>query len=202
MTVHGFLALGGRLSEAQIALALEEAGALRTEAQQLAKLSGGELQRVLLARALLREPDLLALDEPARGVDFAGEAELYALIGRLRTAHGLAVLLVSHDLHVVMASSDRVVCLNHHICCSGVPETVAQHPEYARLFGPDAAKALGVYRHHHDHAHGLGGEVAGPAPDAAGHSCSCGHEHRTGLGDGGGDPDGRAPAEPRTEDRR
>ena len=87
------------------------------------------------------------LDEPVRGVDYAGEAELYTLIGRLRSEHGFGVLLVSHDLHVVMAQSDRVICLNRHVCCSGVPQSVAQHPEYARLFGPQAARAFGLYHH-------------------------------------------------------
>ena len=100
---------------------------------------GGELQRVVLARALLRKPNLLVLDEPVQGVDYMGEADLYNLIGRLRDEAGFGVLLVSHDLHIVMARSDRVICLNHHVCCSGVPETVAQHPAYGRLFGPEAA---------------------------------------------------------------
>jgi zinc transport system ATP-binding protein len=131
--------------------------------QQLSELSGGELQRVVLARALLNDPDVLVLDEPVRGVDYVGEAELYALIGRLRDTRGLGVLLISHDLHVVMAQSDRVVCLNRHVCCSGVPETVAQHPEYMRLFGPDEARTFAVYQHHHDHRHDLAGETA-PAP--------------------------------------
>jgi zinc transport system ATP-binding protein len=133
--------------------------------RQLSELSGGELQRVVLARALSRSPDLLVLDEPARAVDYAGEAELYTLIGRLRTERGFGVLLVSHDLHVVMAQSDRVVCLNRHVCCSGVPHSVAQHPEYARLFGPQAAHAFGVYQHKHDHSHDLAGA---PCPAGSG----------------------------------
>jgi zinc transport system ATP-binding protein len=120
---------------------------------------------VVLARALIRSPDLLVLDEPVRGVDYAGEAELYTLIGRLRTERGFGVLLVSHDLHVVMAQSDRVICLNRHVCCSGVPQSVAAHPEYARLFGPQAARALGLYHHHHDHSHDLAGlPRTSPAP--------------------------------------
>jgi zinc transport system ATP-binding protein len=118
---------------------------------------------VLLARALIRSPDLLVLDEPVRGVDYAGEAELYNLIGRLRSQKRFGVLLVSHDLHVVMAQSDRVVCLNRHVCCSGVPQSVAQHPEYARLFGPQAARAFGLYQHSHDHSHDLAGEPQPPA---------------------------------------
>jgi zinc transport system ATP-binding protein len=119
---------------------------------------------VVLARALLRKPNLLVLDEPVQGVDYTGEAELYNLIGRLRDAAGFGVLLVSHDLHIVMARSDRVVCLNHHICCSGVPEAVAQHPAYVRLFGGEAARAFAVYQHHHDHSHDIAG-VPHPAPE-------------------------------------
>src|SRR5262249_43388260 len=95
-----------------------------------------------------------------RGIDFTGEAELYALIGRLRSERGFGVLLVSHDLHVVMAQSDRVICLNRHVCCSGVPRSVAQHPEYARLFGAQAARALALYQHHPAPPHGLGGGAA------------------------------------------
>ncbi|MET0430998.1 MAG: zinc ABC transporter ATP-binding protein ZnuC [Hyphomicrobium sp.] len=159
MTVASFLALGDRVTAKDIRQALEEAGALRTLNQQLSKLSGGETQRVLIARALLRHPNLLILDEPASGVDFTGEADLYDLIGRLRDTHDLGVLLVSHDLHVVMARSDRVICLNGHVCCSGKPEDVSQHAAYVRIFGPHAATALGVYRHHHDHQHDLTGET-------------------------------------------
>jgi zinc transport system ATP-binding protein len=153
LTAARFVALGRRLSRAKIASALAEVGAGGVAERQLGELSGGELQRVILARSLSRSPDLLVLDEPLRGVDYAGEAELYALIGRLRTEHGLGVLLVSHDLHVVMAQSDRVICLNRRVCCSGVPHSVAQHPEYARLFGAQAARALALYPHQHDHRH-------------------------------------------------
>ena len=156
MTVRRFLTLATRVGDDRIASVLAEVGAARVIDQQLYGLSGGELQRVILARALIRDPDLLVLDEPVRGVDYVGEAELYSLIGRLRTARGLGVLLVSHDLHVVMAQSDRVVCLNRHVCCHGVPETVSQHPEYVRLFGP-AARNFAIYTHDHDHAHDLAG---------------------------------------------
>jgi zinc transport system ATP-binding protein len=161
MTVERFLSLGEGVSKSAIADSLKEVGASHTFGRQVSKLSGGELQRVVLARALLREPNLLVLDEPVRGVDYAGEAELYNLFARLRDTRGLGVLLVSHDLHVVMASSDRVVCLNQHVCCSGVPETVAQHPEYVRLFGADAARSFALYHHHHDHRHGPAGEPLG-----------------------------------------
>ncbi|MCC7250610.1 zinc ABC transporter ATP-binding protein ZnuC [Hyphomicrobium sp.] len=163
MTVARFLALGDGARKHRIASVLEEVGAARVVNQQMSELSGGELQRVVLARALLNDPQLLVLDEPVRGVDYVGEAELYALIGRLRDTRGLGVLLISHDLHVVMAQSDRVICLNRHVCCSGVPETVAQHPEYMRLFGPEQARNFAVYQHHHDHRHDLAGEPA-PAP--------------------------------------
>ena len=157
LTAARFLNLGLRKSADEIAAALNEVGATRVIQSQVAELSGGELQRVVLARALLRSPQLLVLDEPARGVDHIGEADLYALISRLRDTRKLGVLLISHDLHIVMASADRVVCINHHVCCSGRPETVAQHPEYARLFGPEAARAFAVYTHHHDHTHDMAG---------------------------------------------
>jgi zinc transport system ATP-binding protein len=168
LTVARFVSLGRKCDAQQLAHALGEVGARRLGERQLSELSGGELQRVILARALVRSPDLLVLDEPVRGVDYAGEAELYDLIGRLRTERGFGVLLVSHDLHVVMAQSDRVICLNRHVCCSGIPESVAQHPEYARLFGPQAARAFGLYHHHHDHSHDLAGKphTSSPATDA------------------------------------
>ncbi len=161
LTVSRFLTLGRRGADEEAGRVLAEVGAQAVARQQLTQLSGGELQRVLLARALLRQPHLLVLDEPVRGVDYVGEAELYTLIGRLRNDRGLGVLLVSHDLHVVMAQSDRVICLNRHVCCSGVPHTVARHPEYVRLFGTEAALAFGVYQHHHDHRHDLDGAPHG-----------------------------------------
>jgi zinc transport system ATP-binding protein len=163
MTVARFLALGAPAARTAVGAVLDEVGAGRVANSQLTELSGGELQRVVLARALIRDPQLLVLDEPVRGVDYAGEAELYGLIGRIRDERGLGVLLVSHDLHVVMAQSDRVVCLNRHVCCHGVPETVAQHPEYVRLFGAQSARAFAVYHHHHDHAHDLAGAPLPPA---------------------------------------
>ena len=164
LTVERFLKLGGKADAARIAATLAEVGASKVAGQQIASLSGGELQRVILARALLRSPQLLVLDEPVRGVDFAGEAELYELIGTLRDQRQLGVLLVSHDLHVVMARSNRVLCINRHLCCSGVPHTVARDPEYVRLFGAEAARAFAVYHHEHDHRHDLHGD---PAPAVA-----------------------------------
>jgi zinc transport system ATP-binding protein len=163
INVARFVELGRRAEDEEIERMLADVGAGSIGDRQLSDLSGGELQRVLLARALIRSPDVLVLDEPVRGVDYAGEAELYNLIGKLRSEKGFGVLLVSHDLHVVMAQSDRVVCLNRHVCCSGVPQSVAQHPEYARLFGPQAARAFGLYHHSHDHRHDLAGE---PHPSA------------------------------------
>jgi zinc transport system ATP-binding protein len=139
---------------------LEETGAAALIGAQMNDLSGGEFQRVLLARALARNPQLLVLDEPAQAVDFAGAAMLYDLISSIRKRRGCGILLVSHDLHVVLGASDRVVCLNRHICCEGVPQTVAGHPEYVRLFGRDASVSLGLYQHSHDHTHTLSGDVA------------------------------------------
>jgi zinc transport system ATP-binding protein len=165
MTVERFLMLGADSSAADVGAILAEVDAVGTRHRQLSQLSGGELQRVVLARALIRAPNLLVLDEPVQGVDYSGEAELYKLIGSLRDARGFGVLLVSHDLHIVMGSSDRVVCLNRHVCCSGVPEAVAQHPAYVRLFGAEAARAFAVYRHHHDHSHDIAGEPH-PVSDA------------------------------------
>jgi zinc transport system ATP-binding protein len=165
LSVDRFLALGTSAPAKARAAALAEVGAAGTRDNQLFRLSGGELQRVMLGRALLRGPGLLVLDEPARGVDYTGEAELYTMIGRLRRERGLGILLVSHDLHVVMAQSDRVVCINRHVCCEGRPVAVASHPEYVRLFGAKAAASFALYEHHHDHRHGLAGEPL-PEPDA------------------------------------
>ena len=165
LTVERFLTLGQTNVAPRIAAVLDEVGAGHVRDSQLARLSGGELQRVVMARALLREPTLLVLDEPLSGVDATGESELYRLIRSVSEAHRLGVLLVSHDLHVVMAKSDRVICLNRHVCCSGVPEAVAAHPEYAAMFGPEAARELAIYRHHHDHAHDISGGLARSADE-------------------------------------
>lgn len=122
-------------------------------------LSGGEQQRVLLARALLRVPDLLVLDEPVQGVDVTGQAELYQLIGRIRDRYRCGVLMVSHDLHLVMATTDRVLCINRHVCCAGHPESVSRHPAYLELFGTPVSDGLALYQHHHDHAHDIHGDI-------------------------------------------
>ncbi|MSP81088.1 MAG: zinc ABC transporter ATP-binding protein ZnuC [Rhodospirillales bacterium] len=139
--------------------ALDEVGAGHLAKEAVQELSGGELQRVLLARAIIREPDLLVLDEPVQGVDVAGQVELYALIARIRERRRCGVLVVSHDLHLVMAATDRVICLNHHVCCAGHPEAVSRDPAFVALFGPQAAAAFAIYHHHHDHHHDAHGDV-------------------------------------------
>jgi zinc transport system ATP-binding protein len=160
-----FLDLPVRHSRTAKADALAQVGAAGLERRAMQALSGGEFQRVLLARALLRDPDLLVLDEPAQGVDHLGQAEFFRLIDRIRRERGCGVLIVSHDLHLVMAATDRVVCLNRHVCCSGTPEAMGADPAYRALFGPKAADALAIYRHHHDHQHGLSGAVAAGRPE-------------------------------------
>ncbi len=163
LSVFRFVNLTGNASRGEIEKALDETGIAHLIDQQAASLSGGEFQRALLARAILRKPDLLVLDEPVQGVDFAGEARLYRLIDQIRKRHGCGVLMVSHDLHLVMRGSDRVICLNRHICCSGVPVEVVRHPAYASMFGPEALD-FALYTHHHDHAHDDAGCVV-PADD-------------------------------------
>ncbi|PCI77088.1 MAG: zinc ABC transporter ATP-binding protein ZnuC [SAR86 cluster bacterium] len=159
LTVNRFLQLANRQDKALLSNTLEDLKIGHLEDQQLAAVSGGELQRVLLARALLRKPELLILDEPAQGVDLAGQAELYQLISEISDRHGCGVLMISHDLHLVMSSTDEVICLNHHICCHGKPEHVTNDPAYLNLFGANASQNLAVYTHHHDHDHEIGGSV-------------------------------------------
>jgi zinc transport system ATP-binding protein len=159
LEVGRLMTLTRRAPPADVDNALAETGVEHLCKAPVSALSGGELQRVLLARALLARPDLLVLDEPLQGVDYAGEAALYQLIGGLRARRGCGVLMISHDLHVVMAATDRVLCLNRHVCCAGTPDAVSRHPEYVRLFGRQAAGALAVYAHRHDHQHDLGGNL-------------------------------------------
>ncbi|MGF1640506.1 MAG: zinc ABC transporter ATP-binding protein ZnuC [Rhodospirillales bacterium] len=167
ITVARLMTLTVRRPPQAVERALTETGVGHLVDAAVQSLSGGELQRVLLARALLVDPDLLVLDEPVQGVDYTGEAALYELIGDLRRRRGCGVMMVSHDLHVVMAATDHVLCLNHHVCCAGTAEAVGRHPEYVRLFGARAAQALAVYTHHHDHGHAVSGDVVpfdrGPA---------------------------------------
>ena len=153
LTVARFLMLGTRASAGDLAAALGEVGVAQVLDSPVQSLSGGQMRRVLLARALLRDPDLLVLDEPAAGVDVAGQAALYDLVKSIRDRRGCGVLLISHNLHLVMAAADRVVCLNHHVCCEGQPASVSRNPAFLDLFGADAGRALAVYTHDHDHDH-------------------------------------------------
>jgi zinc transport system ATP-binding protein len=153
LTVRRFLNLPTRISDAATATALEEAGVAPLAQRLMADLSGGQFQRVLLARALLSRPDLLILDEATQGLDQPGSAAFYRQIADVRETRGYAVLMVSHERHVVMAASDRVICLNGHVCCEGAPEHVASAPEYRALFGNGTQGALALYRHEHGHSH-------------------------------------------------
>ena len=165
LTVRRFLDLPHRQSRAAAEAALARAGVADLAQAQMSALSGGQFQRALLARALLGSPDILILDEATQGLDQPGAAAFYRQIEEVRREMGLAVLMVSHDLHVVMAASDRVLCLNGHVCCEGTPEIVADAPEYRALFGTGTQGTLALYRHHHDHTHG-----PDEAPHAHGHS--------------------------------
>ncbi|MDP2061933.1 MAG: metal ABC transporter ATP-binding protein [Phaeovulum sp.] len=153
LTVARFLNLPRRVAATEAAEALARTGVAGLQRHQLAALSGGQFQRVLLTRALLSRPDILILDEPTQGLDQPGIAAFYRMLADLRTQTGCAVLLVSHDLHVVMAASDRVICLNGHVCCEGTPSVVSAAPEYRALFGLGTGGALALYQHAHDHDH-------------------------------------------------
>ena len=156
LSVLRFLRLVPGVDRKRVLAALAEVGAEQVIDSPLQSISGGEMQRVLLARALLREPQLLVLDEPVQGVDVNGQEALYRLISRIRVETGCAILMVSHDLHLVMAATDQVICLNRHVCCHGTPEAVSASAAYTELFGVRTA----LYTHHHDHEHGLHGDVA------------------------------------------
>lgn len=157
MTVRRFLNLFAPAEAAEAAL--QRVGIEGSARQQLTALSGGELARVLLARAIAGKPDLLVLDEPLAAVDVSGEVALYHLIAEIRNELGCGVLLVSHDLHIVMGQADRVVCLNRHVCCEGKAHAVVRDPAFLELFGHRAAGELAVYAHHHDHAHAPSGDT-------------------------------------------
>ena len=159
LTVRRLMTLTGPLPDREMMAALEAAGMAHMLNAEVQHLSGGEFQRALMARAIARKPDLLVLDEPVQGVDFSGEIALYDLIKKIRNNTGCGILLISHDLHVVMAETDTVICLNGHVCCRGTPQAVSQSPEYVRLFGSRAAQTLAVYSHHHDHTHLPDGRV-------------------------------------------
>lgn len=159
LTVSRFMRLTGQVGKAEAEAAMESTGVSHLANAEVRTLSGGEFQRVMLARAMARKPELLVLDEPVQGVDFTGEIALYDLIKRIRDELHCGILLISHDLHVVMAATDRVICLNGHVCCSGTPTAVASSAEYKALFGARAASTLAVYEHHHDHTHLPDGRV-------------------------------------------
>jgi zinc transport system ATP-binding protein len=159
LSVLRFLQLAGDIEKAQLQSIIDELMISDLLNSPIQSISGGELQRVLLARALLRKPDLLVLDEPVQGVDITGQEELYQIIMHIRDTLHCGILMVSHDLHLVMAGTDSVVCLNQHVCCSGSPATVSQHPEFLNLFGVRESGKLAVYAHRHNHRHDRGNDV-------------------------------------------
>src|SRR5690554_6716024 len=172
LSIQRFMLLSGQPLAACVA-ALERTGVSHLLKASVHHLSGGEQQRLLLARALVRKPDLLVLDEPAQGVDINGQAALYDLIRQLRDELNCGVIMISHDLHLVMAATDRVICLNQHVCCSGYPEDISQDPAFVETFGHQVAESLAVYHHHHNHRHNLHGDVVSSADAHEG----CSHDH-------------------------
>ena len=177
LSIQRFMLLSGQPLVACIA-ALERTGVGHLLKASVHHLSGGEQQRLLLARALVRKPDLLVLDEPAQGVDINGQAALYDLIRQLRDELNCGVIMISHDLHLVMAATDKVICLNQHVCCSGHPADISHDPAFIETFGRPVAESLAVYHHHHNHSHDLSGNVVGTGHpgSATGHG-ECNHEH-------------------------
>ncbi len=159
LRVRDFMVLTENLKEEAIDEALSLTGVVHLKHKNLGNLSGGEFQRVLLARAISKKPELLVLDEPVQGVDFTGEIALYELIKKISEELNCGILLISHDLHTVMSATDHVVCLNGHVCCSGSPSDVAKNNEYKALFGEQAAQTLSIYEHKHDHVHSHEGEI-------------------------------------------
>ena len=160
LRVYDFMLLTENLDEETINNALSLTGVTHLKNKNLGDLSGGEFQRVLLARAISKKPDLLVLDEPVQGVDFTGEIALYELIKKISDELNCGILLISHDMHFVMSTTDHVVCLNGHICCSGTPSSVVKNPEYIKLFGEHNSETLSYYQHHHDHSHDNDGSVS------------------------------------------
>ena len=159
LRVNDFMLLTENLKDEAVNEALSLTGVIHLKNKNLGNLSGGEFQRVLLARAISKKPDLLVLDEPVQGVDFTGEIALYELIKKISDTLNCGILLISHDLHTVMSATDHVVCLNGHVCCSGTPSDVARNNEYKALFGEQASQTLTHYEHKHDHVHSNDGEL-------------------------------------------
>jgi len=159
LRVHDFMLLTEDLDDESINEALSLTGVVHLKDKNLANLSGGEFQRVLLARAISKKPEFLVLDEPVQGVDFTGEIALYELIKKISDELNCGILLISHDLHTVMTATDHVVCLNGHVCCSGTPIDVAKNNEYKALFGEQASQILTRYEHKHDHIHTSEGDI-------------------------------------------
>ena len=159
LRVKDFMLLTDNLKDDALDEALTLTGVKHLKDKNLGNLSGGEFQRVLLARAISKKPELLVLDEPVQGVDFTGEIALYELIKKISEKINCGILLISHDLHTVMTATDHVVCLNGHVCCSGSPKDVARNNEYKALFGDQASQTLSVYEHKHDHEHSNDGEI-------------------------------------------
>ena len=159
LRVKDFMLLTDDLNDKLIDEALTLTGVDHLKNKNLGNLSGGEFQRVLLARAISKKPELLVLDEPVQGVDFTGEIALYELIKKISENLNCGILLISHDLHTVMSATDHVVCLNGLVCCSGSPLDVAKNKEYKALFGEQASQTLSIYEHKHDHVHSSDGEI-------------------------------------------
>ena len=159
LRVKDFMILTEVLKEEEIDDALSLTGVMHLKNKNLGNLSGGEFQRVLLARAISKKPELLVLDEPVQGVDYTGEIALYELIKKISDTLNCGILLISHDLHTVMTATDHVVCLNGHVCCSGTPKDVVKNNEYKSLFGDRASQILSIYEHKHDHVHSNDGDI-------------------------------------------
>jgi zinc transport system ATP-binding protein len=160
LRVIDFMKITSSLNNTQITESLVMTGVDKLLYNQIHSLSGGEFQRVLIARAIAKKPDLLVLDEPVQGVDFNGEIALYNLIKDISVNLNCGILLISHDMHFVMSTTDHVICLNGHICCSGSPSNVVKNPEYIKLFGEHNSETLSYYQHQHDHSHNHDGSIS------------------------------------------
>ena len=160
LRVIDFMKITSSLNNSQITDSLNMTGVDKLLYSQIHNLSGGEFQRVLIARAIATKPDLLVLDEPVQGVDFNGEIALYNLIKKISVTLNCGILLISHDMHFVMSTTDHVICLNGHICCSGNPSSIVKNPEYIKLFGEHNSETLSYYQHQHDHSHDNDGSVS------------------------------------------